>query len=131
MHWWIGFEIERLNFQFSLLLAFGDPSPILWQSEIDAPSKNCTASPSPPIRSTGRTPVVALIVICCIQYFTLSWHYYNGCAAGGLLKIFVEEQCPGYDRKTKRSVSSSQRCARIAPTIFGCSKEKHLSTTCQ
>ncbi len=68
----------------------------------------------PPIRSTGRTPVAVPVVICRLQYFASSWHYYNGCAAGGLLKKFVEERCPGYDGMTKRSASSSRHCGSVS-----------------
>jgi hypothetical protein len=61
---------------------------------------NCIASFGPPIRSEGRKPVAVPVVICRVKYFSSSWHYYDGCAAGGLLKIFVKERFPEYDRKT-------------------------------
>ena len=75
VHWWIGFEIERLNFQSSPLLAFGDTSPTPSAVGNRCSFINCIASSGRPIRSTGRTPVVSPVVICCVQNFASSWHY--------------------------------------------------------
>ena len=130
VHWWIGFGIERLIFNSPL----SSPSAILLlrlrRSEIDAPL-NCIASSGSLIRCKGRKLVAVPVVICRLQYFSLSRHYYDGCAAGGLLKKFVEERCPGYDGMTERSASSSRHVARIAPPVYECSEEKRRLTSCQ
>jgi len=77
----------------------------------------------PLIRCKGRKLVAVPVVICRLQYYSSSQHYYDGCAAGGLLKKFVKEQCPVYDGMTERSAFSSRCCARIAPLVYECSKE--------
>ena len=126
----MGLEL-RIYFQFSPHLAFGDPSPTPSAVGNRCSSINCIASSDPLIRCKGRKPVAVLVVICRLQYFSSSRHYYDGCAAGGRLKKFVEERCPEYVGMTERSASSSRRCARIAPPVYECSEEKRRSTTCR
>ena len=83
-------------------LFLNSPLPLcLWRLEKGVPSINCIALSGPPIRRTGRTLVAEPIVICCVQCCSLSQHYYNGCAAGGHLRISIEELCSGYDGMTK------------------------------
>ena len=121
----------EINFQYSPLLNFGNLSPmpvVVWNS---CPSINCIASSGPLIRSKGRKPVAVPIVICHRQCFSSSWHYCNGCTAGGLLEKFVKEQCPGCDGMTEKSASFLIRCTKIAPPVYECSKEKRRLTTCR
>ncbi len=119
----VGFEIESL--------IFNSPSPTPLAIGNRCSSINCIVSSGLPMKHTGIKPVAAPFVICHVQYFSSSWNYYDGCAAGGILRRSIEEQIPGCDGMTKRSASSLQHCARIAPPASGCHKEMPCSTTCR
>jgi hypothetical protein len=84
----VGFGIELKSQFFPPPYAFGDQK--------DAPSINFVALFADlPIRYKVRTLAAAPIVICCIQYFSLSWHYCDGCAVRGHQSRSSGGECPG------------------------------------
>jgi hypothetical protein len=115
VHWRLGLDLRVLfSFPPPKPLAIGNRCSLIY----------CIALAGLPIRGTGRRPVAAPVMICRVQYFTSSWHYYDGCTAGGLLRKSTVEQC-------ERSATSLQCCTRIALPVSWCSKEMRPLTTCR
>ncbi len=104
MHKQLGLEL-KIKSQFS-------PPPYVFGNQKDAPSINFVALFADlPIRYKARTPAAAPIVIFCVQYFSLSCHYCNGCAVGGHQSRSSGGECPG-GCQSRSSVDECPGCAK-------------------